>query len=329
MSDLSKSTMGTDRDLTEFLRKHPLDDVYAIDGVVEILRGPLPPGWRPTSIQVELVRDEEYPLDPQATQLLTPYKNKLAGLGWETKHRVAALEPPSNRNPVLRVAFAPTTYEEGTGFHRSLVEATANGDDSVLELRKQLVNQILRLGRYSVPGVAVVHTLVTTSDNILVLCQRSPHAGYHPSVWSLSFEEQVNQKDLVFGNAALSAASIRGFQEEFASGYGMIPDDASVLGVFLEYGILNIGFCVHIKASLSLAEIKSNWETRARDKWEAVKVVGEPFTLDNVIKLLRLNHYGETREQANRFHPTSKYRLMLAAISEFGSDLVVNAIESQ
>lgn len=328
MLDLINNVIGTDPDVAEFFCNHPLDNVFAIDGAMEILRAPLPSGWGPPSVQVELAKSDEYPLDRQAVQLLTPYRDKLAGLGWEIKHRIAAIEQISNEIPILRVVFVPTTYEEGTGFHRSLVEATAQGDDFALALRERLANQLMQPGRYSTPGVAVVQAIVITSDGYVILCRRSPHAGYHPLRWSVSFEEQINQEDLTFGNAALLAAAVRGFQEEFVPDHTMIPESACILGVFLEYGILNISFCVYIETSLSLNEIKSSWNRKARDKWEAVTMVGEPFTLDNIAKLLRSSNYGEVIEEGDRFHPTSKYRLLLAAIYRFGSDMVIDVFRS-
>ncbi len=325
--DLTSNTIGINPDIADFLRKH-LHKVFAIDGAIEILRAPIPPGWGPTSVQVELARDDEYPLDPQVIHLLMPYKDELAGSGWEIKHRIATLERISNEIHTLRVVFAPITYEEGTGFHRGLVEAAAQGDDIVLALRERLANQLMGLGKYSVAGVAVVHVVVVTSDDYLVLCQRSPHTGYHPLHWSISFEEQINQKDLASGNATLSAAAVRGFQEEFSSGHTIVPDNVRTLGVFLEYSILNTSFCVYIEAPLSFDELKLNWDSKAKDKWENATVVGEAFTLDNVTRLIQSNYYGETREKRGKFHPTSKYRLLLAAIYRFGSDEIIDALKS-
>lgn len=326
--DLTKA-VEIDPNVSEFLGKHSFDHrIFAIDGVIEVLRAPIPPGWGPTSIKVELVKNGEYPLDPEAIQLLNPYKEKLAGQGWEVKHRVAALDATSSKKSTLQVIFAPTTYEEGTGFHRSLVEGTNQEDSLTLALKERLAIQLTRVGKYSVPGVAVVHVLVVTNDDRLVFCQRSPYAGYHPSRWSVSFEEQINQKDLAFGNTALSAAAIRGFQEEFASGHVITLDDIRILGVFLEYNILNMAFCVYVKAPLSFDEIKSNWDTKAKDKWEAIKIVAEPFTLENIVRFLQLGYYGEIEAKREKFHSTSKYRLFLAAVNRFGLDAVNHAFKS-
>jgi hypothetical protein len=108
----------------------------------------------------------------------------------------------------------------------------------------------------------------------------------------------------------------------------MMAESACILGVFLEYGILNISFCAYIETSLSFNEIKFSWNRKAKDKWEAIAMVGEPFTLDNIVKLLRSSNYGEIIEEKDRFHPTSKYRLLLAAIHRFGSDMVIDAFKS-
>lgn len=317
--------IGIDQNIAEFLRKHTINNVFAIGDSIEILRAPLPTGWMPDSVQVEMASDKEYPLDPEAIQLLAPYRDKLAGLGWETKYRIAVIEHTTTTTPALRVVFVPTTYEEGTGFHRSFVDASTRGDEFALALRERLATQLVQPGRYSAPGVAVIHAVVITADGYLLLCQRSPHVAYSPLHWSLSFEEQINQKDLAFGNVALSAAVIRGFQEELVPDHTIALESARILGIFLEYDTLNISFCAYVETSLSLDEIKFNWNRKAKDKWEAVTVVGEPFTLDNTARLLRSSHYGETIGGKNTFHPTSKYRLLLAAVCRFGSDSVTNA----
>ena len=328
LSESTRKSIGIAPELMEFLKKHYFDDVFAIDGLVEILRAPLPPGWTPATTQIDLASSDEFPLDPQVVQLLTPHKDKLAGQGWETKYRVVALEQPHNSTPKLKIAFAPTTYEEGAGFHRSLRAAVAQRDAFALGLRERLAKQLAQPGSYSVAGIAVVHVIVITADDRLVLCQRSPHAGYHPLCWSISYEEQINQQDTAFGNAALSMAAVRGFQEEFSCDRIVAPDNACTLGVFLEYGILNIGFCVHIESPIPFDELYTNWNSQAKDTWENVDVMGVPFTLRNVARLLQSPHLEEIDGRIGNFHPTSKYRLLLAALHRFGSDAVKDALES-
>jgi hypothetical protein len=266
-------------------------------------------------------------LDPIAVSLLRPYQEKLAGMGWETKYRVARIDVVSDQGIVPRVTLVPTTFEESTGFHRSLIDAVAKGDDDVRTAKTGLAKQLMQPGDYHLPGVAVIHAIVVTNDNRLVLCQRSPNAGYHPSAWSVSFEEQINQSDFVPGSMALLAAARRGFQEEFAAGSATQEEHISVLGVFLEYSILNIGFCVQIEAPFSFAELKLQWEMQAKDGWEAVAMTGEPFTLENAIRLLRSEHY-PAEEGRNRFHATSKYRLLLATIKRFGMDALLDAFKA-
>ncbi len=325
---LIKEFIGIDSNLAIFLDKYPHTQVFTVDGVMEILGGPFPFGWKADSFEIKLAKEEDYPLDPKAVQFLSPYRDKPTGLGWEIKQRVAFLERATSDNTNVQLVFSPTTYEEGKGFHQGMVEALEKEDTSILVFRERLINQIMNLGRYSVPGIAVVHTIVVTSDNRLILCQRSPHTGYHPSRWSISFEEQITQKDLVFGNAALSAAAVRGLEEEFASGYNISTDAVHILGIFLEYNILNIGFCVYIETPQSFDEIKINWEKRAKDRWEAAAVVGEPFTLENIVRLLRLSFFETEHDGAkNKFHPSSKYRLLLAAMTRFGSHTITNALK--
>lgn len=130
----------------------------------------------------------------------------------------------------------------------------------------------------------------------------------------------MNQHDVEFSDAALSAAALRGFREEFGCGSEMTLDMARVRSVFLEYGILNIGFCAILEPPLVFEEIVSNWTTSAVDKWENVGVEAVPFTIEHVRRLLASDHYHSTSGQPGLFHPTSKYRLLLAAASKFGWD---------
>ncbi len=318
-------TIGVDGDVKEFLARYS-GNVFAAGGAIETLRAPLHTGWLPNSIQLKVVDANDYPLDHQAVQLLTPYKEKLAGQGRETKYRIALLETiPST--PMLRIAFAPTTYEESAAFHWSLREAAKHGTRQVSILKEQWGSELIHPGRYYLPGTAVVHVIVTTIDNQVLLCRRSPNTNYHPSHWSASFEEQMNEKDLPFESAAFSSAALRGFQEELVPNHNLKPENVKMLGVFVEYGILNLEFCMQIETSLPLDEIRLFWKTEARDRWEATAVVGEPFTPENVARLLKSRTYGQTSNGIDHFHPTSKYRLILAAIHRFGWDTIVNAFE--
>jgi hypothetical protein len=146
--------------------------------------------------------------------------------------------------------------------------------------------------------------------------------------WSISFEEQINQKDIAFGNAALSMAAIRGFQEEYSYDRNIAPDNARTLGVFLEYGILNIGFCIFLESPLTFDELYTNWNSRTKDTWENVDLMGASFTLSNITRFLQSPRFENVMEgKVGNFHPTSKYRLLLAALHRFGLDAVKDALE--
>lgn len=323
--DLSRA-VDVQEDIAQFYRRHSCH-AFAVDGAIETMRAPLPLGWLPTSTRVELADSNDYPLDPETVRLLTPFKGKLAGLGRETKYRIVVLEEVQNAPSALRVVLVPTSYEESTGFHLSLMEAASQRDDQVSSLKERWAAQLVGPGTYHLPGTAVVHAVVVTGDDRIVLCRRSPHTNYHPSHWSASFEEQINEKDQHVGGSAVAAAAIRGFREELVPDHVLAPEDVSVLGVFLEYGILNLGFCVQIQTSLGFDEIRLSWGREARDSWEAVSVVGQPFTIGDVVDLVRSGGYGTTSDEFDRFHPTSKYRLLMAAIRRFGLDAVTGTLK--
>jgi len=318
--------LGVDPEIAGFIVSCG-SSILAVDGAVETVRAPLPSGWPSNSIEVELAGDNDYPLNPQTVNLLMPWKEKLAGTGREIKYRVVVLEQLPKDIPGLRITIVPTTYEESTGFHWSLNEASVRKDDIIRALKKNWACHLLQPGKYNLPGVAVVHVIVTTGDNQIILCQRSENANYHPLSWSTSFEEQINEQDQMFGNAMLSAAAIRGFKEELISDNATKSEGADLLGVFLEYGILNLSFCMHIETSLLFNDIKQNWIAKARDNWEAIDVAGEPFTLDNLVRLLKSHGYKHTSGEIGRFHPSSKYRLLLLALRRFGWDAISGSLK--
>ena len=317
------TTTGVETIVTAFLQEcggSPL----AVGGAIEVLQSSLPLGWSPDAVRTEVGIRDDYPFEDEVTALITRDREEFAEAARETKYRIAAIKDPQGTGSELRATFVPITYEEVVAFHQSLTEAAARSDMWTCELRTRWAKQLLATRTCRLPGSAVMHIVVITGDNQVVLCRRSPRVHYHPSHWSITLEEQINEMDCVAGSIDLFAAAKRGFREELG------PDanvgDVRVWSVFLEFGILNLGFCSCIETPLCFDEIRYSWNAKARDKWEATDVVGEPFTPANVGRLFALNKYGAAPDEIGSFHPTSKYRLLSAAVRRFGWDAIVPSL---
>lgn len=130
--------------------------------------------------------------------------------------------------------------------------------------------QLFKLSESQIPNFLVVHALLLTKDNYIVLGQRSSTPYYYPRYWSVSFEEQVNESD---GNNLLDA-TMRGLKEELlGSAINKITkDDIRFESIFREFdrtfhrglqkqvAVLNTGIVALITTKeLGINDIYANW----------------------------------------------------------------------
>lgn len=129
-----------------------------------------------------------------------------------------------------------------------------------------------RQGAPAYPSIAAVHVLAVTSDNTLVMTQRSASCFSSPSTWSVSFEEQV--EGAAGADGTVEDAVRRGALEEFGVGLA----SAVVLGVGRERDpdagrICGVGVLV-------LAHLDAPWAqlvdalAGAQDRHEFAQVAG-------------------------------------------------------
>lgn len=317
------SLLSVSPELEAFCGKcHP--QLLAIGDVVEIARSSVRKAWSSENIDLKVGSEEEFPIDSAAAALAAEFE-ELAGQGWEQKYRVALLKPDKTQN--LLVTLVPITYEMANGFHRAL-QARANGQNrgAIQLLRAQWLKRLAKPGRYTLPGIAVVHAIVLTADRKILVAQRSPNTNYAPLHWSASFEEQITTKDVERGSAVFGSAAARGFAEEFFAGSQLPLSQLPVLSVFLDVSILNIGFCVEVQVPWSFDEIVANWEKRPRDHWEAINLSFIPMSLEPIGRLLRGEVSGVGLGDAPMLHETSRYRLLVLALRHFAYDDLIRVL---
>lgn len=232
-----------------------LPDDWLIDGDSAEVVGP---GEGPASgiCRFTAVPEDEAPLTPPFDAVVNDEHRAAAGAAFEPKYRVAGVR--RDDDGALLVALAPTTWELGRGFH-----TVARSSPGKLAGRGGAGwPEPIPLGDDRLPGIAVVHVVVVTSDRRLLLAQRSRNVGYSPGCWSVSFEEQITRSDLDAGGDAAANAARRGFREEF--GEDLDPGRAFSLTAILEIPILNAAVVTLFECPHTAAEIAERWAREPR-----------------------------------------------------------------
>lgn len=167
-----------------------------------------------------------------------------------------------------------------------------------------------------IPNFVVLHVIVRTKDEKVILAQRAASSHYHPLRWSASFEEQLETQDTVRQNP-LVAAVRRGLKEEIGADQ---IEEVRLLSVFLEHEFLFPTVCSVACIKLSADEAIVRWKEVARDKREARTVSAIPGDFDTITHSLfsKSLMVGAESIPETAWHPTTKYRLFEYALSEYG-----------
>jgi hypothetical protein len=227
------------------------------------------------------------PVDPvieaQLQKLSLP-----TGPDLETKYRFTGL---MDEKDALKVTLAPTTWTSARRFHAAVQRDPAWA--SKLPNGRWITP--MPFGDQLLPGIAVVHAIIMTSDGKVIAAQRSAETSYAPLHWSVSFEEQLNEKDIGPNEDAFTAAARRGFTEEFGA---KIPAASVVpLTAVMQIDLLNLGMIMLLRPPMTAAQIRDSWHSAAKDGWEAKEIRALPLDgLDAGMASLGL------------LHPSSKLR---------------------
>lgn len=202
-------------------------------------------------------------MEPRMVEELNRSRPQNTGPDLEPKYRLTSLEHLSD--DTLHVRLAPTTWTLGKGFHDAILRDPGRfrhaADGSWIEP--------LPLGTSVLPGLAVVHAIVLTSDGKVLIAQRSAKVGYTPLHWSVSFEEQCTLEDFAPNSDMFATAARRGFLEEF--GLAVPPERSCTLSALIQLDLLNLGLVVLIQPEATADEIRDRWlaEPRPAHHWEA------------------------------------------------------------
>jgi isopentenyldiphosphate isomerase len=158
-----------------------------------------------------------------------------------------------------------------------------------------------------------MHMVVVTSDNRLLLTQRSPKVEYYPGTWSASVEEQLLREDFKNGEQATALNwGKRLLKEEL----GLEPDayhndNLRILSVFLESDILNISVCGYAELRINSVTFDTIIRGHPRTDYE--------FTDWTFIELDKTYLFSELFKPRRSYHPTSGYRFLQTLLKNFGT----------
>jgi hypothetical protein len=202
------------------------------------------------------------------------------------------------------------------------------------------------------PNSVVVHLVLITSDNYLVVGHRSSRPRFYENCWSVTYEEHMRvSKD----GTDIFQTAIRGLKEELVGENKFITtSQVHFFSLFREidhwrnderdeaFWDINIGLSGLIKVPFPVETIFNNWLQFAEDKREFRHLVAIPYSFDNVLMLARNEPFDPTvfgstillptgtdrnfpdlsgKPKWRRQHPTNAIRLIRCLTYDFRRSL--------
>jgi hypothetical protein len=242
------------------------EDGWLVDTNALEVVGPWPSNQPPT---IHVTLDDGPPIDPAIEEAVQSLGAVRTGPDLEAKYRFTEIKQDSNG--ALRLKLARTTWSYSKRF------TTALGRNPALIRHRQGGGWIepVPLGKTMLPGMAVVHCILLTTDDQVIVAQRSSRVGYAPAHWSASFEEQLNERDFDTDIDPFTQAACRGFREEF--GGEIAPERVSGLTVVLQTDLLNLGVVMLLRPRMTASDVQECWRKDPQDGWEAQDLKSIPI----------------------------------------------------
>ncbi len=286
-----------------------LPDRIELDGVVELLRCPdYQNGWSADEIKVSYSPDSWH------------LPNGLGYLReeWDRLHpnersdpKVALREIQINQDHTLVCRLQATAWREVRPLHvwprfeeNALVQHQTGGYKMLL------------------PNIGVVHVVASTRDGWILAFRRSSIVHYHPGTWSATYEEGLAPDD-ISTNQVFQRTALRGFTEEVSSQACIVPLEAfHVVSVVLERPLGNPAVVVRADLPISLAELPAH---RPSDELDTTSLVSIPIDQIHLRDILSSPIF-KFASHVGKWHPTSRYRLLVAIAHFFGEDAAADAL---
>jgi len=312
-----------DEGITEVLGLR-IQEYLVVDEAIELARASdMSTGWGENGLSIQVL-PEPLLLPSTFSDIKTKWKSEHPN---EVSNRKTCLYRYGTGSPtrdVLSLSLKETEWEEVQPVHAEL--SGRRGSD----LRALILKPLLADRAAQFPNILTVHGILETSDNAVVLAQRSSKVRYHPLCWSASFEEQIEPQDVVNPtSSSIHRASVRGVSEEFVAGHRLSPSICKVLALIVEFGIINPAAVVYIRIPFSQQELLRARQdvTSSLDEFEQGRIAFVPLDIEQLAHFAIAQYCRLSNSSRGLWHPTSRYRILIAMLHNFGEEETLRALE--
>jgi pyrimidine deaminase RibD-like protein len=313
--DVYREPAEVDEAFGKVLRSHQSDRVapykmFGVGQIIELLASPdRREGW-PLE-EVILRRQVQNPfILPQ--RFKAPYRSYIRDYGETKGFANDGVKFMLERNPIaweeaptLQLGIRPTKYST-QHFYRDFVSSQPGQSATLIET---LLHGSLTA---DFPHACSLQMVVVTRDQKILLAERSAKTGTYQKLWSVSAEEDLHPKD--FRNGVRGAALAWGrrllLEEMALDDTAYLVDHLRLLSIFLETEPLNISFCGYVELKYTAEQLDMRLSERRGDiefnRWTFLEI-DRGKLLDCI--------FGQAER---RYHPSSRYRLLLTFLKCFG-----------
>lgn len=309
-----------DKLFAELLRKQRSPDIaqYAALTLGSCLSLQLCPeihrGW--TASTVKLQHDTtEFSLPPNLKPVFQTYyqDNYDAKRFFDDQPKLMLVQNPKafTDSPTLLLKTCETRWSH-VQFYKDNIATSASA-------RQAAIHQLMDSDSVTFAHSLSLHMIVETSDHKTLITQRTEKGDYYPRTWTCSLEEQASIEDIEPESAgAIGRWTRRALLEELGLGADTYnPNNIRVMSVFLESDILNISLCAHVRLDINERELEARLRGVPRQDYE--------FTHWRFLKRNELRQ--QMMEPSRQYHPTARYRMLMALIRQSDEPTVARDIQ--
>jgi hypothetical protein len=250
---------------------------------------------------------------------------------------IKRMEPPLTDRPFLKLELGGLDYKNNRAIE-TLYTTSMNWNGKQTTLKQLYEDNILDISEY-LPNMVVAHIIMKTTDDYLVLTQRSSTNDYAKKKFSPSCEEQWNPKFERLPHGTVTRCLEEEFNLDSAHGVNVQAGHISLIAVGREWNqYWNTALFFTVDLPCSHKDVINCWKSLPKDKYENKSVglinVGVPKNRSILLKQIKHNEcrpdeFKNSRwiggkASSNEFHPTTGLpRLIFGLCHWFGINTIL------
>lgn len=213
-------------------------------------------------------------------------------------------------SPTLRLTLEYNLFSQAQFYSRRVAKLDRE--------REEFIRHTFETRQITFAHAFCMHAIVVTSDDQVMLVQRSKRMAYHAGKWQCSISEQGDpQKDISDSpNGVLLRWAKRMLFEELSlkDQHGYHEEDLHLLSVFLESDILNVSLCAYIQLQMTAEELRKH--TASRPPNGEIDIKDGRLTID----FIPFESLYEELFSGREYTPTARYVMTMALLFRHGED---------